>query len=146
MAAGHSLGEFSALVAAEALAFGDAVRLVRLRGQAMQAAVPVGEGAMAAVIGLEDELINEACAKITEDSGHPVLAVNFNSPGQVVIAGMAESVALAAEALKAGGAKRVLPLPVSAPFHTPLMQYAADVIGERALDNVDWYSKVACDE
>jgi len=129
VAAGHSLGEFSALVAADSLGFGDAVRLVRLRGQAMQAAVPVGEGAMAAVIGLEDELINQACAQITEDSGQPVLAVNFNSPGQVVIAGMAGSVALAAEALKAGGAKRVLPLPVSAPFHTPLMQHAADVIG-----------------
>lgn len=130
VAAGHSLGEFSALVAADSLGFGDAVRLVRLRGQAMQAAVPVGEGAMAAVIGLEDEPINQMCAQITADSGLPVLAVNFNSPGQVVIAGSAEAVSLAAEALKAEGAKRVLPLPVSAPFHTPMMQYAADVIGE----------------
>ena len=131
VAAGHSLGEFSALVAADSLGFGDAVRLVRLRGHAMQAAVPVGEGAMAAVIGLEDEPINQKCAQITAESGLPVLAVNFNSPGQVVIAGNAEAVSLAAEALKARGAKRVLPLPVSAPFHTPMMQHAADVIGEQ---------------
>lgn len=128
VAAGHSLGEFSALVAAGALAFSDAVRLVRLRGEAMQAAVPVGEGAMAAVIGLEDEVINQVCDAVSVRAGQPVLAVNFNSPGQVVIAGSAEAVSMAAEALKAEGAKRVLPLPVSAPFHTPMMQHAAEVL------------------
>ncbi len=128
VAAGHSLGEFSALVAAGALEFGDAVRLVRLRGEAMQAAVPVGEGAMAAVIGLEDALINQVCDAVSEQTGLPVLAVNFNSPGQVVIAGKAGAVSMAAESLKAEGAKRVLPLPVSAPFHTPMMQHAAEVL------------------
>jgi len=128
VAAGHSLGEFSALVAAGALEFGNAVRLVRLRGEAMQAAVPVGEGAMAAVIGLEDALINQVCDAVSEQTGLPVLAVNFNSPGQVVIAGKAGAVSMAAESLKAEGAKRVLPLPVSAPFHTPMMQHAAEVL------------------
>lgn len=133
--AGHSLGEFSALVAAESLAFRDAVKIVRLRGQAMQAAVPVGTGAMAAVLGLSDETINTICADASVNTDTQVLAVNFNSPGQVVIAGHAGAVEHASVALKEAGAKRVLPLPVSAPFHTPLMQPAAVALNE-ALDKV----------
>ena len=134
--AGHSLGEFSALVAAESLAFRDAVKIVRLRGQAMQAAVPVGTGAMAAVLGLPDETINTICADASVDGNTQVLAVNFNSPGQVVIAGHAGAVGHASVALKEAGAKRVLPLPVSAPFHTPLMQPAAAALNE-ALEHVE---------
>jgi [acyl-carrier-protein] S-malonyltransferase len=133
--AGHSLGEFSALVAAESLAFCDAVKIVRLRGQAMQAAVPVGTGAMAAVLGLPDETINTICADASVNTDTQVLAVNFNSPGQVVIAGHAGAVAHASVALKEAGAKRVLPLPVSAPFHTPLMRPAAIAL-TKALENV----------
>lgn len=133
--AGHSLGEFSALVAAQALAFSDAVKLVRLRGQAMQEAVPVGAGAMAAVLGLSDDIINAVCFEVSVDSASQVLAVNFNSPGQVVIAGHAVAVQEASVALKAAGAKRILPLPVSAPFHTPLMQPAAEML-DAALANV----------
>jgi [acyl-carrier-protein] S-malonyltransferase len=122
--AGHSLGEFSALVCAGALNFADAVRLVRARGQYMQTAVPVGEGAMAAVLGLEDAQIVEICAQA---SGTGVVeAVNFNSPGQVVIAGQVAAVDQAIELLKAAGAKRAMPLPVSAPFHTSLMRPAGD--------------------
>jgi [acyl-carrier-protein] S-malonyltransferase len=132
--AGHSLGEFSALVAAGVLTFSDAVRIVRLRGQAMQGAVPVGEGAMAAVLGLDDEAINSICAEASVDSDTQVLAVNFNSPGQVVIAGHAAAVQSASVALKAAGAKRILPLPVSAPFHTPLMQPAAAILEEALAD------------
>lgn len=133
--AGHSLGEFSALVAAQSLDFADAVRLVRRRGQAMQAAVPVGEGAMAAIIGLEDASINEICARVSRSpSTYHVSAVNFNSPGQVVIAGHVEAVNAAIVALKAEGAKRALPLPVSAPFHTPLMASAGDVLAQALAD------------
>jgi [acyl-carrier-protein] S-malonyltransferase len=132
--AGHSLGEFSALVCAGALGFADAVRLVRHRGQFMQTAVPVGEGAMAAIIGLDDETINTTCAGV---SG-VVAAVNFNSPGQVVIAGHTAAVDAAIEALKAAGAKRAMPLPVSAPFHTELMKPAgerlAEALAEVAID------------
>ena len=129
--AGHSLGEFSALVAAQALDFSDAVRLVRRRGQAMQAAVPVGEGAMAAIIGLEDQAINDICAHVSlGPNTHHVSAVNFNSPGQVVIAGHVDAVNAAIAELKAAGAKRALPLPVSAPFHTPLMASAGDVLAQ----------------
>lgn len=124
---GHSLGEFSALVAAGSLDFADALRLVRARGRAMQAAVPVGIGAMAAIIGLDDAVITDTCAQISTATNH-VSAVNFNAPGQVVIAGHSGAVAAAVEALKAAGAKRALPLPVSAPFHTPLMQPAADAL------------------
>ncbi|PLW68917.1 ACP S-malonyltransferase [Pseudohalioglobus lutimaris] len=124
--AGHSLGEFSALVCAGALAFADAVSLVRQRGQFMQTAVPVGEGAMAAIIGLDDDRINEICAA-TEGV---VAAVNFNSPGQVVIAGYTASVESAIAALKEAGAKRAMPLPVSAPFHTQLMRPAGDRLAE----------------
>ena len=126
--AGHSLGEFSALVCAGALAFGDAVRLVRARGQAMQTAVPVGQGAMAAVMGLDDAEIERICQ---EQAGDGVVeAVNYNSPGQVVIAGHAGAVERTAEALKAAGAKRAVLLPVSAPFHTSLMRPAGDKLAE----------------
>lgn len=122
--AGHSLGEWSALVAAGVVAFADAVDLVRKRGAYMQSAVPKGEGAMAAVLNVDDEKIIALCREAS-DIG-VVEAVNFNSPGQVVIAGQAAAVEKAGELLKAAGAKRVLPLPVSAPFHTSLMKPAAD--------------------
>lgn len=124
--AGHSLGEFSALVCAGALGFADGVRLVRSRGQFMQTAVPVGEGAMAAIIGLDDEQINAICSA-TEGV---VAAVNFNSPGQVVIAGHTAPVDAAIAALKEAGAKRAMPLPVSAPFHTELMKPAGERLAE----------------
>lgn len=122
--AGHSLGEFTALVCADAMQFTDAVQLVKKRGQFMQAAVPVGVGAMAAIIGLDDEAINAAC--LASCDGQVVSAVNFNSPGQVVIAGHKEAVERAIIACKDAGAKRALPLPVSAPFHTSLMQPAGE--------------------
>ncbi|MEE4202119.1 MAG: ACP S-malonyltransferase [Halieaceae bacterium] len=134
MVAGHSLGEYSALVAAGTLSLTDAVRLVRRRGQAMQEAVPAGEGAMAAIIGLSDDVIIDICASVTETAGEFVGAVNFNAPGQVVIAGAATAVKRATEALKEEGAKRALPLPVSAPFHTPLMAPAAAVMAEELSD------------
>jgi len=122
--AGHSLGEITALVCAGSLAFPAAVDLVRQRGNFMQSAVPVGEGAMAAIIGLDDDVINRVCAEVAGDE--VVAAVNFNSPGQVVIAGHAGAVDRAAQACKQAGAKRALPLPVSAPFHTVLMRPAAE--------------------
>lgn len=121
--AGHSLGEYSALVAADALDFDDAVRLVRLRAEAMQSAVPAGAGAMAAVLGLEDADIVAACAEAALDD--VVEAVNFNAPGQVVIAGSQAAVERAIAACKARGAKRALPLPVSVPSHCALMKPAA---------------------
>lgn len=121
---GHSLGEWSALVCAGVVAFKDAIRLVQLRGRYMQEAVPAGEGAMAAIIGLDDEAINRACTEA--EQGEVVAAVNFNSPGQVVIAGAAAAVERASALCKAAGAKRAMPLPVSAPFHTALMKPAAD--------------------
>ncbi len=124
--AGHSLGEFSALVCAGSLGFADAVRLVRQRGEFMQTAVPVGEGAMAAIIGLDDESINRICTEIAAEGKGEVAAVNFNSPGQVVIVGHAAVVEQAGAALKAAGAKRAMPLPVSAPFHTVLMRPAGE--------------------
>lgn len=124
--AGHSLGEFSALVCAGALNFADAVRLVRQRGAFMQTAVPVGEGAMAAIIGLDDDAINIACEQAAQATDGVVAAVNFNSPGQVVIAGKAGAVEKAIENCKEAGAKRALPLPVSAPFHTDLMRPAGE--------------------
>ncbi|MCK9505066.1 MAG: ACP S-malonyltransferase [Porticoccaceae bacterium] len=126
--AGHSLGEWSALVCAGSVAFADAVKLVRMRGAFMQEAVPFGEGAMAAIIGVDDELIREICAKAAGDQ--VVSAVNYNSPGQVVIAGNAAAVERAIGALKEAGAKRAMPLPVSAPFHTSLMKPAADRLAE----------------
>jgi len=122
--AGHSLGEWSALVAAGVLSFSDAVRLVRERGRLMQEAVPAGQGGMAAIIGLSDQQIIEACEQASE--GKVVTPVNFNSPGQVVIAGDAAAVERATALCKSAGAKRALALPVSAPFHTSLMQSAAD--------------------
>lgn len=120
--AGHSLGEYSALVAAGALAFRDALPLVRFRAQAMQEAVPEGEGAMAAILGLEEGEVRAACAEAAR--GEVVEAVNFNAPGQVVIAGHKAAVARAVEACKARGAKRAMPLPVSAPFHSSLLRPA----------------------
>ncbi len=122
--AGHSLGEYSALVASGALAFTDAVKLVRLRAQAMQSAVPEGQGGMAAIIGLDDDKVRSACADSAQ--GSVVEAVNFNSPGQVVIAGESAAVARACDACKALGAKRALPLPVSVPSHCALMKPAAE--------------------
>jgi len=122
--AGHSLGEYSALVAAGALDFADAVKLVRLRAQAMQEAVPAGEGAMAAILNLSDDEIRAACAEAAQ--GEVVEPVNFNSPGQVVIAGSKAAVERAMELCKAKGAKRALPLPVSVPSHCSLMKPAAE--------------------
>jgi [acyl-carrier-protein] S-malonyltransferase len=130
--AGHSLGEYSALVAAGAIDFKDAVPLVQFRAQAMQAAVPQGEGAMAALLGLDDEGVRAACAESAQ--GQVVEAVNFNAPGQVVIAGHAGAVQRAVEAAKARGAKRAVMLPVSAPFHCSLMQPAAERMRERLAD------------
>jgi [acyl-carrier-protein] S-malonyltransferase len=124
MAAGHSLGEYSAHVAAGTLAFGDAVRIVRRRGRYMQEAVPVGQGAMAAILGLEGAAVAQACREAAD--GDVVAPANLNAPGQVVIAGTAAAVARAGERAKALGAKRVVPLPVSAPFHCALMQPAQD--------------------
>ena len=127
--AGHSLGEFSALVCANSIAFSDAVTLVRDRGQFMQTAVPVGEGAMAAVLGLDDAVITDIC---TQASACGVVeAVNFNSPGQVVIAGKVAAVEQAIDLCKQAGAKRALPLPVSAPFHTSLMKPAGEKLAEK---------------
>ncbi|MBF7731351.1 ACP S-malonyltransferase [Pseudomonas sp. N040] len=122
--AGHSLGEYSALVAAGSLGFADALRLVELRGQLMQQAVPVGQGGMAAILGLEDVDVIAACAEAAQ--GEVVSAVNFNAPGQVVIAGSASAVERAIEACKARGAKRAMPLPVSVPSHCALMKPAAE--------------------
>lgn len=122
--AGHSLGEYSALVCAGVLSLEDAVKLVEQRGQFMQSSVPAGTGAMAAVIGLADDKIIEACASAAQDQ--VVSAVNFNSPGQVVIAGNKDAVERAGELCKEAGAKRVLPLPVSVPSHCALMKDAAD--------------------
>ncbi len=132
--AGHSLGEFSALVCAGALEFTSTVKLVRKRGEFMQAAVPVGQGAMAAIIGLEDGIIVRICAEIAQSAGGIVSAVNFNSPGQVVIAGHTVSVEAAMVALKKAGAKKAMPLPVSAPFHTLLMKPAGDQLAEALAD------------
>jgi [acyl-carrier-protein] S-malonyltransferase len=122
--AGHSLGEYSALVAAGSLKLADAVPLVRLRAAAMQEAVPVGTGAMAAILGLDDEGIAAACAEAAQ--GEVVEPVNFNAPGQTVIAGHKGAVERACEACKARGAKRAVLLPVSAPFHSSLLKPAAD--------------------
>ena len=124
--AGHSLGEYSALVAAGVISFKDAVPLVRFRAQAMQSAVPVGTGGMAAILGLDDATVIKVCAEASAVSGGVVEAVNFNAPGQVVIAGASDAVTKACELLKAAGAKRALPLPVSAPFHSSLLQPASE--------------------
>lgn len=127
--AGHSLGEYSALTCAGVLQFADALKLVKARGEYMQQAVPAGTGAMFAIIGLDDDKIVEICA--AEAKGEVVSAVNFNSPGQVVIAGNADAVKRAGDACKAAGAKRALPLPVSVPSHCALMEPAAIKLKEQ---------------
>ena len=132
---GHSLGEYSALVAAGSLTLKDAVRLVERRGQLMQEAVPAGQGAMAAILGLEDAVVVDICAEAAQ--GEVVSAVNFNSPGQVVIAGAKAAVERAMEACKAQGAKRALPLPVSVPSHCELMRPAAERFAE-SVNAIDW--------
>jgi [acyl-carrier-protein] S-malonyltransferase len=124
LVAGHSLGEYSALVAAGVIPFKDAVPLVRFRAQAMQEAVPVGQGGMAAILGLSDDDVRAVCAEAAQ--GEVVEAVNFNAPAQVVIAGHKGAIERACEAAKAKGAKRALPLPVSAPFHSSLLKPASD--------------------
>ncbi|MBX9763210.1 MAG: ACP S-malonyltransferase [Pseudomonadaceae bacterium] len=133
--AGHSLGEYSALVAAGSLSLAAAVKLVEHRGQLMQQAVPAGQGGMAAILGLEDADVLAACAEAAQ--GEVVSAVNFNAPGQVVIAGGAAAVERAIEACKARGAKRALPLPVSVPSHCALMRPAAERFAE-AVSIIDW--------
>lgn len=133
--AGHSLGEYSALVCAGVLDFQDAIKLVELRGNAMQQAVPAGTGAMYAIIGLDNEAIINACEQAQAEVGEIVSAVNFNSPGQVVIAGTKAAAEKAGELCKAAGAKRALPLAVSVPSHCALMKPAADKLAE-ALQNI----------
>lgn len=130
-AAGHSLGEYTALVASGALSLADALPLVRFRAQAMQEAVPVGVGAMYAVLGLDGETVRTVCKQVAADSGEVIEAVNFNDPKQTVIAGSKAGADKAAEALKAAGAKRALPLSVSAPFHSSLMKPAAERLREK---------------
>ena len=132
--AGHSLGEYSALVAAGALSLADALPLVRLRAQAMQQAVPVGQGAMAAILGLDAAAVISGCAQAAAATGEVVSAANFNDPKQVVISGSQAGVAKACEMLKAAGAKRTLLLAVSAPFHCALMQPAAEALRTRLVD------------
>lgn len=131
--AGHSLGEYSALVAADVLTFADAVSLVRQRGRFMQTAVPVGEGGMAAVLGLDGEKVAEICREVSGDS--VVQAANYNAPGQVVIAGANAALQRAIDACKAAGAKRAMALSVSAPFHSALMKPAAEKMS-KSLDQV----------
>src|SRR3989338_2401241 len=128
--AGHSLGEYSALYAAGAISFEDGVKVVHLRGQFMQEAVPPGEGAMAALLGGDRETIINICKEVGG-----VWPANFNSPGQIVISGKKDSVEAAGEKLKAAGVKKIIPLSVSAPFHCPLMQPAADKLA-KVLDNI----------
>jgi [acyl-carrier-protein] S-malonyltransferase len=129
MVSGHSLGEFTAFVCAGAIEFGTAIDLVRFRGQVMQEAVPVGAGAMAAILGLDDGEVDAACREAA--NGQVVEAVNFNSPGQVVIAGQTEAVQRAIEAAKARGAKKAIALPISVPSHSSLMRGAGERLGER---------------
>ena len=129
MMAGHSLGEYSALVCAGAMSFADGVALVRKRGELMQAAVPNGQGTMAAVLGLDDAAIAQCCEQVAGE----VSAANYNAPGQVVIAGETDAVHAAIEACKAAGAKRAVPLDVSGPFHSRLMQRAAADFSEALL-------------
>jgi [acyl-carrier-protein] S-malonyltransferase len=129
--AGHSLGEYSALVAAEVLTLADALPLVRLRAQAMQDAVPVGEGAMAAILGLEATVVRDSCAEVAAATGETVAAANFNDPKQTVIAGTKAAVDKACELLKSRGAKRALLLAVSAPFHSALMKPAAERLRDK---------------
>lgn len=132
--AGHSLGEYSAMVCAGALSFAEGVRLVRLRGEAMQQAVPAGQGAMAAILGLDGAAVEQACAKAAD--GDVVSAVNYNAPGQVVIAGSKAAVDRAIAACQEAGAKRAMPLPVSVPSHCDLMRPAAERL-EQALGDIE---------
>ena len=132
--AGHSLGEYSALVAADSLSLADALPLVRFRAQAMQEAVPVGVGAMAAVLGIDAQAVRLACADAARICGEVVEVANFNDPRQTVIAGTKGGVAAACELVKTRGAKRALLLPVSAPFHSSLMRPAAERLKERLVD------------
>lgn len=141
MVAGHSLGEYSALVAAGVIPFHDAVRLVRFRAQAMQEAVPVGQGGMAAILGLSDADVMEICAISAQNE--VVEAVNFNAPAQVVIAGHKNAIARACEAAKAKGAKRALPLAVSAPFHSSLLKPASDRLRDFMADMVFFTPQIA---
>ncbi len=134
LVAGHSLGEYSALTAAGAMDLADAVRTVRVRAEAMQAAVPVGEGGMAAILGLDDDAVRRVCAEAAQDQ--VVEPVNYNAPAQVVIAGHAAAVERACEKAREAGAKRALPLPVSAPFHSRLLEPAAAVLRD-ALARID---------
>ncbi len=134
MTAGHSLGEFSALVAAGALSFEDGLRLVAARANAMQKCCEANPGTMAAIIGLPDEKVEEICAEVSTE-GDIVIAANYNCPGQLVISGNTNAINKACEAIKAAGAKRALPLPVSGAFHSPLMQDAKDVL-EAAIEKV----------
>ena len=129
--AGHSLGEYTALVAAGVLTFKDALPLVRFRAQAMQEAVPVGVGGMAAILGMDADAVKAGCAQAAAETGEAVEAVNFNDPKQTVIAGTKAAVEKACEVLKAAGAKRALVLSVSAPFHSSLMKPAADLLKEK---------------
>lgn len=129
LVAGHSLGEYTALVVAGVIAFSDALPLVRFRAEAMQEAVPHGTGAMAAILGLDDDAVRAACREAAD--GEVVEAVNFNAPSQVVIAGHKAAVERGAEAAKARGAKRAVMLPVSAPFHSTLLKSAAERLGQR---------------
>lgn len=133
--AGHSLGEYSALVVAGALSLRDAAHLVRIRGQLMQDAAPEGSGAMAAVLGAEDDIVREACAEVS--GSEVVVAANFNAPGQVVIGGHAAAVDRAGALLTGRGARKIARLAVSVPSHTPLMRDAANRLGE-AMHGVDW--------
>jgi len=128
--AGHSLGEYSALVAAGSIGFSDAVQLVAFRGKAMSEAVPAGVGLMAAILGLDDAVVEELCAKASTDD-EKVWAANYNCPGQLVVAGHKAAVERMMESARTSGAKRALPLAVSAPSHTPLMQPAADAVSKR---------------
>ena len=155
--AGHSLGEYSALVAAGVLSLADALPLVRLRARAMQQAVPVGQGAMAAILGLDAAAVRDGCAQAAAATGEVVEAANFNDPRQTVISGSQAGVAKACELLKALGAKRALPLAVSAPFHCALMKPAAEVLRRRlaevdfqppripVINNIDVAAPVAAD-
>ena len=133
---GHSLGEYAALVAASALSLHDGAKLVRQRGQFMQAAVPAGVGAMAAVLGAEDAQVAESCLQVSSDVS-VVVPANYNSPGQIVIGGHADAVDRAIEALQAAGIRKIVKLPVSVPSHTPLMREASEQLRE-AIDAVSW--------
>ena len=134
LVAGHSLGEYSALVAAGVIKFADALPLVRFRAEAMQSAVPVGQGGMAAILGLSDADVQAACSEAQLETKGVVEAVNFNAPAQVVIAGSKVAVERACEIAKAKGAKRALPLPVSAPFHSSLLKPASDALRNYLVD------------